>query len=352
VNNAFDAVVSIDVEGHITEWNTQAETMFGWGRKEVIGHRVGDLLIPARYRADHDRGMRHFVASEEGPWLNRRIETSALRRNGDEFPVEVSIAPYRVGETWAFNGFIRDISDRKLAEAKLAQATQAASMAVLSASIAHEVNQPLAAIVANSHACYRWLSVEPPNLERAKLTAERITRDANSAADVVGRIRALFHRAPHAHSPEDVNRMIGDVCRLMAGESAASGIRIETTLEPDLPSVVLDRVQVQQVLVNLVRNGIEAMDTVVDGAHALQIRASREGLDAIRVEVRDAGIGFKHAERIFEPFFTTKQQGMGMGLVICRSIVEAHGGRLWAANNQTRGATVAFTLPLAASETS
>jgi PAS domain S-box-containing protein len=254
-------------------------------------------------------------------------------------------------------GLCHDIDDQVHAEEamrrasdKLARATQAASLAELSASIAHEINQPLAAIAAYSHACQRWLSAEPPNVERAKLTAERITRDANSAADVVSRIRALFRRAPSARAPEDVNRLIVEVCRLMADDIAAKDIRIKTNLEPDLPSVPLDRVQVQQVLVNLIRNGIEAMDALVGDARALQVRSCREGLKAIRVEVRDAGTGFTDAERVFEPFFTTKQYGMGMGLAVCRSIIESHGGRLWAANNETRGAVVAFTVPLAASE--
>ncbi|WP_413993703.1 MASE1 domain-containing protein [Labrys okinawensis] len=256
-------------------------------------------------------------------------------------------------------GLCHDIDDQVHAEEalrrasdQLAQATRAASLAELSASIAHEVNQPLAAIVANSHACHRWLSAEPPNLERAKITAERITRDANSAADVVSRIRALFRRTPQARSPEEVSHVIGEVCRLMADEIATRSIRIETDLAQDLPAVALDRVQVQQVLANLIRNGMEAMDAVVDGSRMLQIRACRDGPDAIRVEVRDSGTGFKDAERLFQPFFTTKQQGMGMGLAICRSIIEAHGGRLWMANNETRGATVAFTLPLVASEAS
>ncbi|UGY09349.1 PAS domain-containing protein [Phyllobacterium pellucidum] len=255
-------------------------------------------------------------------------------------------------------GLCHDIDDQMHAEDalrraydKLAQATQAASLAELSASIAHEVNQPLAAIVANSHACYRWLSATPPNVERAKITAERITRDANSAADVVSRVRALFRRTPHARSPEDVNRLTGEVCQLMVDEAAAKNVRIRTELAPDLPSVALDRVQIQQVLVNLIRNGVEAIEAAADSQHVLQILSSFDGPDAIRIEVRDDGTGFKDAERVFEPFFTTKPHGMGMGLAICRSIIESHGGRLWMANNEMRGATVAFKLPLAASET-
>jgi PAS domain S-box-containing protein len=254
-------------------------------------------------------------------------------------------------------GLCHDIDDQVRAEEalrrasdRLAQATRAAGLAELSASIAHEVNQPLAAIVANSHACHRWLSADPPNIDRAKLTAERIIRDANSAADVVSRIRALFRRAPQTRTLEDVNHVVGEICRLMADEIATNDVLIRPNLEPDLPSVAFDRVQVQQVLVNLIRNGIQAMDGVLDYSRALEVRSCRDGLAAIRVEISDAGMGFKDVERIFEPFFTTKQHGMGMGLAICRSIVEAHGGRLWAANNESRGATVAFTLPLSASE--
>jgi PAS domain S-box-containing protein len=250
-------------------------------------------------------------------------------------------------------GLCHDIDDQirsedalRRASDKLAHAGRAASLAELSASIAHEVNQPLATIVTNSQACQRWLAAEPPNISRALTAAERIIRDANAAADVIGRIRALFRQAPHPRSPEDVNGLIAEVCRLMADEIAEKNARIETNLEANLPSVALDRVQVQQVFVNLIRNGIEAMDSVVDRARALQIRSCREGSGAIRVEVRDFGTGIADAERVFEPFFTTKQHGMGIGLAICRSIVESHGGRLWMTNNEPRGALVAFTLPL------
>jgi PAS domain S-box-containing protein len=284
--------------------------------------------------------LKHRLRRFDGQY--RWVETrAAAMRNSDNAIVQ-------------WNGVCLDIDDQVHAEKalrrasdQLAQATQAASLAELSASIAHEVNQPLAAIVANSQACHRWLSTEPPNIERAKITVERITRDANSAAEVVGRIRALFRHAPDTRSSEDVNRLIGEVCRLMADKTATKNIRFETHLEPGLPEVALDRVQVQQVLVNLIRNGIEAMDNAAGRGRALQIRSCRDGRDAIRVEVRDVGAGFKDADRAFQPFFTTKQNGMGMGLTICRSIIESHGGRMWVVNSDTHGATVAFTLPLA-----
>lgn len=250
-------------------------------------------------------------------------------------------------------GLCHDIEDqvqttaalRSSAE-KLARATQAANLSQLSASIAHEVNQPLAAIATDTDACLRWLSADPPNVERGRRAAQRITQDVVVAAGVISRIRALFQHQPQARTVEDVNRLIHEVLDLMSDEIAATTTRIDMDLDEHLPTVSLDRVQVQQVLVNLIRNGIQAMDTT-NPLRSLKIMSNCEPPGTIRISVEDAGNGFKDPERVFEPFFTTKSNGMGMGLPICRSIVEAHGGHLWVTNNRTVGATVAFTLPVA-----
>ncbi len=259
-------------------------------------------------------------------------------------------------------GLCHDISEQmnaqealRHASEQLARATQAASLAELSASIAHEVNQPLAAIVANSHACYRWLSVEPPNVERAKVTAERIIRDANSAADVVGRIRALFQRVSGPRSDAALHSLIDEVRDLLAEEAARRRVRMDLDIEPGLPPIFLDHVQIQQVLVNISRNGMEAMENTAE-ERVLRISACRSGSD-VQVRISDRGNGIESSEKIFEPFFTTKERGMGMGLAICRSIIEAHGGRLWAeANkaqtNRARGATFVITLPIEVKEAS
>jgi C4-dicarboxylate-specific signal transduction histidine kinase len=206
------------------------------------------------------------------------------------------------------------------------------------------VNQPLAAIVANSNACHRWLSAEPPTIERAKLTAERLVRDANSAAEVVSRIRALFRQSPDARAPAALDAVVREVRDLTAEAAARAGVRLEVDVEDALPPIPLDRVQIQQVLVNLVRNGIEAMAGAT-GDRLLRIRARRAD-DAIRIEVSDAGPGLAFPERVFQPFFTTKPQGLGMGLAICRSIVEAHGGRLWAEAAVPHGTTFVISLPI------
>jgi C4-dicarboxylate-specific signal transduction histidine kinase len=206
------------------------------------------------------------------------------------------------------------------------------------------VNQPLAAIVANSHACERWLSTEPPNVERAKITVGRITRDANSAADVVSRIRALFRQSVEPRNSTPISSAVAEACSLMAEEAARRRVRMEVDVESELPVVAFDRVQIQQVLINLIRNGMDAMESAAD-ERLLRMRVHRVE-DAVRTEISDCGQGVKFPDKIFDPFFTTSENGMGMGLAICRSIVESHGGRLWVEGNERGGATFIFTLPI------
>lgn len=229
---------------------------------------------------------------------------------------------------------------------RLAQASQAASLAELSASIAHEVNQPLAAVVANSHACQRWLTADPPNLDRAQTTVERIIRDANGAADVVGRIRALFKQNVPARTFLALGSVMDEVKHWAADLAMRHGVLIETFVDAGVPAIAFDQVQIQQVLINLVRNAVEAMETS-SGARILSVRACKSG-EVVQVEVRDTGRGVEHPEKIFDAFFTTKGSGMGMGLAISRSIVESHGGRLWVEKNDQGGSSFIFTLPIQA----
>jgi C4-dicarboxylate-specific signal transduction histidine kinase len=231
----------------------------------------------------------------------------------------------------------------RLAQERLFRASQTASLAELSASIAHEVNQPLAAVVANSYACHRWLSATPVNLERAKQTAERLTRDANTASDVVNRIKALFKHSADERILTDIGNIISEARSLLTGNALQHRIDIFVEERPNLPQLVLDRTQILQVLVNLMRNGIEAMESSQD-ERILSINVGPTNA-GIRIEISDLGIGLTEFENIFEPFVSAKINGMGMGLAICRSIVEGHGGRLSAEPNQPKGAKFIINLP-------
>lgn len=249
-------------------------------------------------------------------------------------------------------GLLTDVDDhREMEEAlrstrrKLSAATQVATVAELSASIAHEINQPLASVVTNAHACQTWLSHDPPNLDRALATLERIIRDGHSAAEVVRRIRALFKEAAPVKAFLDMNQIVAEVLRVLSDEIRDNSVTVETDLEADLPMVAADPVQIQQTLINLVHNAIEAMAGLAEPAKLL-VLTSRRKESEILIQVRDHGVGVKDAALIFEPFFSTKASGMGMGLSICRSIVEAHGGRVWATANEDAGMTFSFTLSL------
>jgi PAS domain S-box-containing protein len=325
---------------------------FDVGEKVTQGSRLTgtlDAVIHPDELAAVKENYAHSLSTGEPYLLRHRLR----RFNGEYRWVETRAAAMRnaEGAVVQWNGICLDIEDQvraqeklRLAQETVARASQAASLAELSASIAHEVNQPLAAVVFNSHACQRWLSAEPANVERAKTTVERIIRDANAAADVVSRIRALFRQSVEPRDTTTLAGVIAEARNLMAEEASRRRVRMDVDVESNLPLVALDRVQVQQVLINLIRNGMDAMASVT-GDRVLGMRVRRMG-DAIQTEISDRGPGVEFPEKIFEPFFTTKDDGMGMGLAICRSIVESHGGRLWAERNEPQGARFIFTLPV------
>jgi len=283
-----------------------------------------------------------------------------LRRKDGTFRwLESRVEPLRDehGEIIRWYGVNIDIDDEvkaqealRLADERLARASRAASLSELSVSIAHELNSPLQAVVANANAYQRWLNADPPNYERAGRTAERIIRDANAAAEVIGRIRALFAQTTPGRGPVEINAVIAEVTELVADRLAAGSVRLELELDRGLPPLQADRIQLEQVVLNLVRNAIEAMHDTAPGLRTLRV-SSRQCADGLEVAVEDRGCGIGEPERIFEAFYSTKADGLGMGLAICRSIVEAHGGRIAASSTLGSGSTVSFTLPLSGSKT-
>jgi len=251
-------------------------------------------------------------------------------------------------------GTVMDVTERRLAEealrsaaADLERASRLSTMGQLTASLAHEINQPLAAIVTNADACLLWLEADRPNLEEARQAATRIVRNGQRAGDIVKSVRALTRKSAPEMISLDVNDVIREVVDLMRSEFRRHGVRVETSLASDLGWIIGDRVQLQQVLLNLIMNGIEAMADSADRQRRLKIRSAKDESGRALVAVEDSGPGFDRAQqdRLFEAFFTTKPQGMGIGLSICRSIIDAHGGRLWASPSLPNGAVFQFTLP-------
>src|SRR6266404_2461620 len=254
-----------------------------------------------------------------------------------------------------FVGAVMDITERKRAEEErerlrqvhedLARVNRVTTMGELTASLAHEVNQPIAGAITNANACLRWLAGDAPNLEEARAAARRIVKDGTRAAEIISRIRLLFKKGTPERELVDVNEVIREMIVLLRNEAMRHSISVRTELAADLPQVMGDRVQLQQVLMNLIMNSIDAMKDV-DDTRELAIKSQRAENEEVVVSVTDSGVGLppQQAEQIFNAFFTTKPQGTGMGLRISRSIIESHGGRLWAADNAPRGASFYFTL--------
>ena len=231
---------------------------------------------------------------------------------------------------------------------ELARVSRVVTVGELATSIAHEVNQPLTAVATNADAALRWLAGATPNLEEAREALGRIRRDGNRASDVIARIRMLVRKTGTEKEQLDMNETIQETVALAQGEVRRNGVALRTELAGDLPPVLGDRVQLQQVVLNLMMNGMEAMSAVADRPRELDIATWKDQVDKIRVTVKDVGVGLEPpgVERVFDAFYTTKSQGIGIGLSISRSIIEAHNGRLWAARNDGPGATFQFTLPI------
>jgi PAS domain S-box-containing protein len=281
-----------------------------------------------------------------------------LRRHDGEFRWVLDIGAPRFNPDGSFAGYIGsciDVTEKRRAEEQLRQAqenlarvSRVIAMGELAAAIAHEVNQPLGAVVTNASASLRWLAGQPPNLGEAREAIDRTVRDANRASEVIVKIRALLQKVPPQMEQLDVNVVIREVLTLADNELLRSGIAVQTDLAPDVPKVFGDRVQLQQVLLNLILNGIDAMRTITHRPRELRIKSATHP-DGVLIQVHDSGDGVnpEQANHIFDPFFTTKPQGIGIGLSVGRSIVEAHGGRLWFTPGASHGVVFQFTVPKA-----
>ena len=483
LDSVLDCIVTIDHQGRITEFNPAAESTFGYRRDEVLGRYMSDVMVPSSLRKTHAQGFARYLATGEARVLGRRVEMTALRADGSEFPVELAITRVALDGPPLFTGYLRDITERKQAEAKLrrsetllaevqflsqtggfswhvdtdevtfseeayrifefekhapvmleqigrrihpedisllseemalardggsdhdlefrlrmpdgsakylrtiahrtrdregrfeyigaiqditqrrlsdealakarselAHGSRVMSLGALTASIAHEITQPLGAMVNNANGCLLWLAKEPPNLDQVRGAAERIIRDGRRAGDVIQNIRALARKSPPEMRMVDINRLIGDTLELMQSELQRHEVSLDTSFTAT-GFIKGDQTQLQQVIVNLVTNAIEAMGASTSSQRAVRVitEDDSDGCAVIRVEDSGSGIDSTILGRIFDAMFTTKTKGMGLGLSICRSIVEGHGGRLSASPNPTGGSIFRFSIPLATS---
>jgi len=344
-----DTVFVRDMNDVITFWNRGAEERYGWTREEAIG-QVSHAIIKTTFPAPLPELKAELTRT--GRWEGELLHT---RRDGSLVTVASRWALQRdeQGNPIAVLETNNDITERKRAEealqkvqTELTHVTRVMTLGELTASIAHEVNQPLAAIVTNGNACLRWLAGVTPNLSEARQAVERIIKDSYRASEVIARIRTLVKKTPPRNDWVDLNEVIVEVLALAQNEARRNRVLLKRQLKHDLPRVRGDRVQLQQVVLNLIMNGLEAIARNKDGTRELSISSDADEANNVTIAVRDSGEGLDSAnlERVFDAFYTTKPEGMGMGLAISRTIIESHGGRLWAAANMPKGAVFQFTL--------
>jgi len=358
VDSNIVGIVFWDVQGRIIDANQAFLDIVGYAQEDLVSRRLRWAeLTPAEWRDTDEQ----IIAELKATGTVQPCEKEYFRKDGSRVPVLVARALFEWKPDEGVS-FVIDMTDRKLAEEKLraseqrlldaqmelARATRVTTLGELTASIAHEVNQPLAAVVNAAAACRRWLDGGTPNLDEARSAVDWIVNEGNRASEVIRRVRALANKTDIEKVPLDVNDVVREAIALVQHELTSHRVSLRMELAPALPMILGDRVQLQQVIINLVMNGVEAMQSVTDQPRELAIGSHQNETRQVLVSVTDSGVGIsaEHADRLFNAFFTTKSSGMGMGLSICRSIIEAHGGRMSAVNNVGPGATFQFVLPL------
>jgi PAS domain S-box-containing protein len=346
------AIFLVDDKGIIALANAQAETVFGYPRAELVAKPV-EMLIPERFRVTHV-GLRSAYAREpQTRAMGAGRELFARRKDGVEFPVEAALSPMSTDNGMFVLASVIDITERRGLEQasarqrdELAHLSRVAMLGELSGSLAHELNQPLTAILSNAQAAQRFLAQSPPRVEKLAEILSDIVKSDHRAGAVIQRLRSMLRKEEAQRHTLDINDLVEESLRLMRSDLLNRQVMVSTDLALELPAVIGDRNQLQQVLLNFMINGCDAMDgRLEDRGLLVRTRTNAQGNVEFSIADRGAGIPLADLEQIFEPFVTTKSHGLGLGLAICRSIVESHGGRLWATNNADRGATLHCELP-------
>ena len=359
LDSAVDAIVTIDAKGIIQSVNRATLTMFGFGEQELVGQPLS-MLMPEPYRSRHDGFIEHYLKTGKANIIGIGRELIAQAKDGRVFPIYLAISDIDEGGQRYFAGIVRDISDQKAAQAalleqqeRLAHVGRLSTMGEMTASIAHEINQPLTAIAMYAQASLKLLQRD--NFDKEKLIAalDKLNQQALRAGAVIERIQRFVRNESGQKELANLNTLIRDVEHLAAADARLHGIDLEFYLDPDLPDVFCDPIQIQQVALNLLRNAVDAMDEVgCQHGNTVKVCSGSIANDLVEVTVVDAGSGVAEDQEglVFGAFHTTKANGMGMGLSICRSIIEAHGGNLNFKNNDTHGCTFYFQLPIGSSD--
>ena len=346
-----DAMIVIDERGLILSFSAAAERMFGYPEAELLGENIS-ILMPSPDRERHDHYLGNYLATGERRIIGIGRITTARRRNGAVFPIDLHIGEARAGAEKLFTGFIRDLTERQATQrrlhdlqAELAHVARVTAMGTLATALAHELNQPLTAI-ANYVEAARDLLHDPNDdvLEVVREALNECAAQSVRAGQIVRRLRDYISRGEVDRKPESLNQLVSEANVLAMIGAGARGIEIEVQLDPVFDKVLVDRIQIQQVILNLVRNAIEAMEDAP--VRRVQISSRREKGGSIRVTIADSGPGLDPAlaGQLFQPFNSTKSQGMGLGLSICHTIIRGHVGRIWAEASDLGGTAFHFTL--------
>ncbi len=354
LETAPDAIIVIDERGIMESYSQAAERLFGYRADEAIGQNVS-ILMPSPYRERHDAYLNHYLETGERRIIGIGRVVVGCRKDGSTFPMELAVGEASVSGRRVFTGFIRDLTERQLAEnrmqelqSELLHVSRLSDVGQMASALAHELNQPLAAIVNYVQAMRRLLHASnlalPPRIIE---TMDKTVAQAARAGEIIQHLRGFIRKGESERHSENLNKVVEEATALGLVGAKESGIKVRVDLSPQAMPVFIDKVQIQQVVFNLIRNSVEALPESDLRELSVSTARGEDGLAQVVVSDTGPGLAQKVMDQLFQPFVTTKEKGMGLGLSICRSIIEAHGGRLWATPNPVKGVTFRFTLPMA-----